>query len=448
MWHPKRHFCLILSSSNGRHRHTSTPKASYLPASIQRIEALSEAKSSLQTQLESFLWSLPERKVIATASPRNVVDFLIWRDKFGKTIMHSNDCESRTNKETCKCSRGLAAGTIDNDIGKLKTIFKDNGRGSSWNEDLHLGNPASHFSVKEYHSLILEEQTIARVFPAQATPFFYRSKTTLKCQNRYISMYQPQLRRTLGHLVSTAAATPLFMDKLVDVCNHLKQCMAKSGDKPSILYALGRDLAFFSIDFSSGDRGSDLGRVKASDVLVSPGNNGYVFNQLFGKTLRGNGSNVFAIIKVQGCSACPVKNLETYLSLSSRMSIDLGKGYLFCTTDRHGNITENAFTGSAVANRLKKYMKTLSILEGETMHSLRSGCSVTLALLGVPYSEIARHVGWKSVTMALYYTQCEKVFSPNGAASVLADSSSTNAMLLGNNFGKRNTLDGFQPILK
>ena len=174
--------------------------------------------------------------MIATASPRNVVDFLIWRDNFGKTIIDSNDCESRTKKGICKCCRGLAAGTIDNNIGKLKTIFKDNGRGNTWNEDLHLGNPVSHFSVKEYHSLILEEQTIARVFPAQATP--------------------------------------LFMDKLVDVCDHLKQCMAQSGDKPSLLYTLARDLAFFSIDFFSGDRGSDLGRVKASDVLVSPENNG------------------------------------------------------------------------------------------------------------------------------------------------------------------------------
>ncbi len=348
--------------------------------------------------------------MIATASPRNIVDFLIWRDKFGKTILHSNGCESKGNKETCKCSKGLAAGTINNNIGKLITIFKDNGRGRSWNDDLHLGNPASHFSVKEYHTLILEEQTIARVFPVQATP--------------------------------------LFMDKLVDVCNHLKQCMIKSGDKPSILYTLARDLAFFSIDFFSGDRGSDLGRVKAIDVLVSPENNGYVFNQVFGKTLRGNGSNVFAIKKVPGCSACPVKNLEIYLSLSSRMSIDLQTGYLFRTTDRHGHITENAFAGSAVANRLKRHMRTLSILDGETMHSLRSGCSVTLALLGVPYSEIARHVGWKSVNMALYYTQCERVFSPNGASSVLADSSPTKALLLGKNFRKRNTLDGFLPISK
>ncbi|MCP4923101.1 MAG: ALOG family protein [bacterium] len=110
-------------------------------------------KNSLQQQLESFLWSLPTRKTLATASPNDVVDFLIWRDKFGKTESHLDSCPgSSQNQEPCACQRGLAAGTIKNNIGKLSTIFKDNGRGSIWNDDLHLGNPANHPSVREYYS--------------------------------------------------------------------------------------------------------------------------------------------------------------------------------------------------------------------------------------------------------------------------------------------------------
>eukprot|EP00794_Sanderia_malayensis_P002747 gene2747-biopygen2265 len=53
--------------------------------------------------------------------------------------------------------------------------------------------------------------------------------------------------------------------------------------------------------------------------------------------------------------------------------------------DVRGHITTLAFTGSAVTNRLKKHMQHLSIFEGETAHGLRSGCSITLALLGVPH---------------------------------------------------------------
>ena len=38
--------------------------------------------------------------------------------------------------------------------------------------------------------------------------------------------------------------------------------------KPLFRFRLARDLAFFSVDFLSGKRGSDLGQVKRSDILV------------------------------------------------------------------------------------------------------------------------------------------------------------------------------------
>ncbi len=78
-------------------------------------------KGSLHRQLESFLWSQQNRKSIAVASPQDVINFLIWRDKFGKSVSHSDECRlsSATGESSCPCNRGLAAGTIDNNIGKL-----------------------------------------------------------------------------------------------------------------------------------------------------------------------------------------------------------------------------------------------------------------------------------------------------------------------------------------
>ncbi len=37
-------------------------------------------KDKLQLELESFLWSLPIQKAVATATLRDVIDFLIWKD--------------------------------------------------------------------------------------------------------------------------------------------------------------------------------------------------------------------------------------------------------------------------------------------------------------------------------------------------------------------------------
>lgn len=373
-------------------------------------------KDSLQRQLESFLDSLPSAKSIATASPADVVNFLIWRDQFGTTTSHSRSCSDRASVNgKCSCHKGLSAGTIRNNIGKLITIFKHNGRSSPWNDELNLGNPATHVSVKEYHSLVLEEQTIARTFPKQAVPF--------------------------------------FMDKLVSLTSFLRNCMQQPGVKPSQLYILARDLAFFSIDFFSGDRGSDLGRVLVSDVLTTPANNAFIFNQVFGKTLRGNGSNVFAIKEIPGSSVCPVANLKCYLSVSKAAGINLNPGFLFRSTDHHGYVTDKPFIGTAVANRLRKHLTALSINAGETMHSFRSGCSITLSLLGVPYSTIAEHVGWKSVNTAIHYSQCDKVLTMNDASSILASSmqnptfsATSTAEILGKEFRERNFLNGFKKL--
>ena len=87
-------------------------------------------------------------------------------------MAHSDICASSLLRPgSCSCPETLAAGTIDNNIWKLRSIFRENGRGSLWNDDLHLGNPVAHPSVRQYQAMVLEEQTIARTLPAQATPF-------------------------------------------------------------------------------------------------------------------------------------------------------------------------------------------------------------------------------------------------------------------------------------
>eukprot|EP00794_Sanderia_malayensis_P006723 gene6723-biopygen5497 len=309
----------------------------------------------------------------------------------------------------CDCYQGLAAGTIDSYIGNLCTIFKSNGRGTSWNEDLHLGNPAAHHLVKDYLSTVKEQQSIARVSPRQASP--------------------------------------LFMDKLEKRCNHLKSCILSSGDSPSLLYALIRDLAFFSIDFFSGNRASDLGSVKSMDVMISPDRSHVVFNQVVGKTLRGNGRHVFSVRRLERSSICPVANLELYLHLVRLMTIDLGSGFLFRPLDARGHITTLSFTGSTVANRLKKHMQDLSIFEGETAHGLRSGCSITLALLGVPTSEIADFIGWKSDDMVSHYTQSDRILAVQDPGSRLAAEASLGTSSIGSDFRTLNSLAGFTPII-
>ena len=151
-------------------------------------------------------------------------------------------------------------------------------------------------------------------------------------------------------------ATPLFLDKLRSPCSYLRDLAIDPSLKPSTRYIIVRDLAFFSVDFFSGDRGSDLGRVKSCDVLTMPDKKGLLINQVFGKTLQGNNNNVFGLKPICNAPYCPITNLRFYVAMVKEMGIDLKYGFLFRTSDRKGNISNLPFVGSAVSNRLRKHL--------------------------------------------------------------------------------------------
>ena len=356
--------------------------------------------------------SLPTPKSPISASPKDLIRFLVWKDSKGKTKIHVPSCPNfgSHSKRKCSCPSRLAAGTVDSTIGKLRSIFNSLGRSGVWS-GLSPGNPAAHPSVKEYLASISEEQARARVSPRQAVPFFF--------------------------------------DKFSKLCYYLRKQTFLPSISPLERYIVSRDLAFFCLDFYSGDRASDLGRVFTKEVLLLPGKQGLLFHHKFGKTLRGKDSNIFAVKKCPHDSiVCPVVNLTTYVKLADLMNIKLREGFLFRATDPKGRVSTKPFLGSTVANRLRLHLTTLKIHEGETMHSFRSGCSITLSLLGASDDQVARHVGWKSVQTAQYYSQVPKVMELSLPASLLAQGSVKGrdnispAESLGAEFRARNNLEG------
>ena len=68
----------------------------------------------------------------------------------GKTKVHVPTCSlfGAKKAEVCSCPSTLAAGTVANLIGKLRSLFVESGQGGEWNDLLGIGNPASHHSVK------------------------------------------------------------------------------------------------------------------------------------------------------------------------------------------------------------------------------------------------------------------------------------------------------------
>ena len=145
--------------------------------------------------------------------------------------------------------------------------------------------------------------------------------------------------------------------------------------------SLRKGLSLFCLDFYSGDRGSDLGRIFTKEIVCLSDGDGFLFRHTFGKTLRGGGkNNTFMIKKCPDPKTCPVANLKLYVNLCDLLCVNLRDGYLFRVSNSKNEISADPFVGSAVANRLTLHLRSAGIYNGETMHSFRSGCSITLSL--------------------------------------------------------------------
>ena len=62
--------------------------------------------------------ALTSQRDMCTAVPDDV-DFVIWKDSFGKTVVHCDTCPflgERTNS-SCSCPKRLAYGSVDSTIG-------------------------------------------------------------------------------------------------------------------------------------------------------------------------------------------------------------------------------------------------------------------------------------------------------------------------------------------
>lgn len=180
------------------------------------------------------------------------------------------------------------------------------------------------------------------------------------------------------------------------------------------MFILALDQAFFKRLFFSAARGNDLGLVQTQEILRFPQDEGFLFNHVWGKTLRDGASKMFGIRRHPNPSLCPVKAIETYIAVSAELGMTLRNGYLFRPTYVQGHVVNRPFTSSSAEARLRLCLKEAGLDEGETLHRFRSGSAITLALSGSQLADIMNHVGWQSNSMALYYLKLAQVLRHGG----------------------------------
>ena len=120
-----------------------TPVVLKAPVNLSLIETRKDAiykrkqstpyakqKSSLELEFSAFLAKSALGRDIATATPDDVVNSLIWKDQFGKTVVHLDLCPffGQKKETSCRCPKRLAYGSLDSLVGKLRAIFSQAGR--------------------------------------------------------------------------------------------------------------------------------------------------------------------------------------------------------------------------------------------------------------------------------------------------------------------------------
>ena len=108
------------------------------------------------------------------------------------------------------------------------------------------------------------------------------------------------------------------------------------------------------------------------------------------------------------------------MSVAHELGISLSPGYLFCATNHQGHIVDKPLLSSEVDSRLRKYTRDANIDSGETLHSSRPGCALTLAFSGSPLA----NVGWSSSKTAFNYLKLADVFRAGAPADLLASAPS------------------------
>ena len=318
-----------------------------------------------------------------SCGPSDVVDFLVASDVGGKTTIHSPRCDAQVASSStvpsaprpmCSCPRRLAFGSVDSMIGRLRSAFADEGR-------MGPDNPAAHRMVKQYLSDIRREQLLRGVAPKQARP--------------------------------------VFATKIRVVSAHIRAMLDVSSDAPvtqdSARFTMLRTRAMLVLDLCSLKRGAELGTTLTDSVIRFPDGSGMIFNYTWGKTLRNGSSHVFGVMANPGdADLCPVRCLDEYVRGARSMGILVhGPSQFLFRPWRHGSAPNIPLEPRQLNADFRLMLVRCGIFEGDTLHGVRTGAAIELALKGDSLRSIMDQALWKRHTTAKHYL---KVWQVMGAS--------------------------------
>ncbi|CAN0075198.1 unnamed protein product, partial [Laminaria digitata] len=214
----------------------------------------------------------------------------------------------------------------------------------------------------------------------------------------YLSFVQGEQRR-VG--VGVRQAPPLIAVQLRDLVRDMRrrgQTLATAAERIAMI----RDVAIFCLAFHTMKRGFELSVAVVSQVLQMSEGEGFIFNFLFGKTLR----TVVVRRNLDCREISAVAAMVEYQQAAESLQWSLagGSGFLFPSVLESREKGELALTPAQMTTNLQTHLRAAG-MEGKryTMHSFRVEGAASHNMDGTTMDVLMEHVGWKSATTARRY---------------------------------------------
>ena len=277
-------------------------------------------------------------------------------------MVHARHCSAVGTKDLTACStkprecnlRYALDSLRSNHVSKHGMVFeKELGVVDSWTSTLRIGNPVRSDLVFQYMAFTTGEQKQAGVLVKQA-PTILRS-----------------------HL-----AQILFPMRT--------QLQITTSDVGRI--TLARDIT---------KRGAELTATLIQRILRLPNKSGLMFSFQYGKTQRDGADHILIVpYDEEYVAICPVRAVTQLIDIDNGVGWDMAGGYLFSeiSCGRNGKALRGSLLISAakMSAALKKYAQAAGETQEFSLHSFRSGGSLTRALAGDSLSTVMQRAYWKN----------------------------------------------------
>jgi site-specific recombinase XerD len=168
-----------------------------------------------------------------------------------------------------------------------------------------------------------------------------------------------------------------------------------------------RNRALLLIGFSGGFRRSELVGLDRNAIEIT--RDGLAVTIRRSKTDQEGRGRKIGIPYGGNADTCPVRSLQAWLAISG-----IKKGPIFRPVTRHGRIQARRLSTNAVAQIVKRHVKTVGLDATHfSGHSLRSGLATSAAMSGASERAIMNQTGHRSTIMVRRYIRDGRLFKDN-----------------------------------